>query len=154
MQLANALNQATVDLIKGFEGWRAKAYPDPGTGSEPITIGYGHTTAAGPPSVHLGMTITQELGETILRSDLKKTCATVAGAVKKKITDNQFGAMVSLCFNIGAGNFLKSTLLKKVNAGDFAGASIEFAKWNKAAGKVMAGLTKRRAAEAALFCKP
>lgn len=152
--MTNILNQATVDLIKSFEGWRAKAYPDPGTGGEPITIGYGHTTAAGPPSVHLGMTITQALGETILRNDLKKTCATVAGAVKKPITDNQFGALVSLAFNIGAGNFLKSTLLKKVNAGDFAGATLQFAVWNKAAGKVMPGLTKRRAAEAALFAKP
>lgn len=152
--MTNVLNQATVDLIKGFEGWRAKAYPDPGTGGEPITVGFGHTTAAGPPSVHLGMTITLELGEAILRSDLKKTCATVASAVKKPITDNQFGALVSLAFNIGVGNFLKSTLLKKINAGDFAGASFEFSKWNKAAGKVMPGLTKRRAAEAALFAKP
>jgi len=152
--MPNVLNQVSVDLIKSFEGWRAKAYPDPGTGGEPITIGYGHTTAAGPPSVHLGMTITQELGETILRNDLKKTCATVSGAVKTKINDNQFGALVSLCFNIGAGNFLKSTLLKKVNAKDFAGAALQFAAWNKAAGHVMAGLTKRRAAEAALFSKP
>lgn len=151
--MPNALNQAAVDLIKGYEGWSAKAYPDPATGAEPITIGYGHTTAAGPPSVHLGMTITRELGEQILRNDLKKTCATVASAVKTPISDNQFGALVSFCFNVGAGNFLKSTLLKRVNARDFAGASNEFAKWNKAAGKVMAGLTKRRASEAALFSK-
>lgn len=152
--MPNSLNQASVDLIKSFEGWSAKAYPDPATGAEPITIGYGHTTAAGPPSVHMGMTITRELGETILRNDLKKTCATVSGAVKKKINDNQFGALVSLCFNIGQGNFLKSTLLKKINAGDFAGAALQFGVWNRAAGKVMAGLTKRRAAEAALFSKP
>ncbi len=152
--MSNTLNQASVDLIKGFEGWRAKAYPDPGTGGEPITIGYGHTTAAGPPSVHLGMTITPELGEQILRTDLKKTCATVASAVKVPINDNQFGALVSLCFNIGPGNFLKSTLLKKVNAKDFAAATLEFAKWNRAAGHVMAGLTKRRAAEAKLFSTP
>jgi len=147
-------NQAGLDLIKSFEGWRAKAYPDPATGGAPWTIGYGHTTAAGPPTVSRGLTITQDEGEAILERDLLAVERTVAGLVKVKLTDNQFAALVSFTFNLGGGNFRKSTLLKKVNAGDFAGAAKEFGKWNKADGKVMAGLTRRRAAEASLFLAP
>lgn len=149
------LNQAGIDLIKSFEGWRSKAYVDPGTGGEPITIGYGHTTAAGPPSVHLGMTITPELGEQILIRDLAGAIASVDKlAANKKLSDNAFSALVSFTFNLGQGNLAKSTLLKKVNAGDLQAAAAEFGKWNKAAGKVLPGLTKRRAAEAKLFLTP
>ncbi len=144
-------NQAALDLIKKFEGWRANAYPDPATGGEPWTIGYGHTTAAGPPKVHQGLTITKEQGEAILKADLIAVENTVLKAVKVPLTPNQFGALVSFTYNVGGGNLRKSTLLKKVNLGDFAGAGNEFAKWNKAAGKVMAGLTRRRQAEALLF---
>lgn len=144
-------NQAALDLIKEFEGWRANAYPDPATGGEPWTIGYGHTTAAGPPKVYQGLTITKEQGEAILKADLIAVENTVLKAVKVPLTPNQFGALVSFTYNVGGGNLRKSTLLKKVNLGDFAGAGNEFAKWNKAAGKVMAGLTRRRQAEALLF---
>lgn len=144
-------NQAALDLIKEFEGWRANAYPDPATGGEPWTIGYGHTTTAGPPKVHQGLTITKEQGEAILKADLIAVENTVLKAVKVPLTPNQFGALVSFTYNVGGGNLRKSTLLKKVNLGDFTGAGNEFAKWNKAAGKVMAGLTRRRQAEALLF---
>jgi lysozyme len=152
----NTLNDQTLALIERAEGFVDHWYPDPATGAEPMTCCWGHTDAAGAPHYKDApkRKFTRQEGEQILRNDLKKTCATVASAVKKPINDNQFGALVSFTFNLGAGNFLKSTLLKKVNAGDFAGASLEFAKWNKAAGQVMAGLTKRRAAEAALFSKP
>jgi lysozyme len=149
-----ALNQASVDLIKRFEGWRSNAYVDPATGGEPITIGYGHTSAAGPPKVKLGMKISQEEGEAILRKDLEAVEETVRKAVTVPLNENQYGALVSFAFNLGGGNFRKSTLLKKVNAKDWAGAAAEFARWNKAAGKVMKGLTTRRAAEAELFLKP
>ena len=144
-------NQAALDLIKEFEGWRANAYPDPATGAEPWTVGYGHTTAAGPPKVYKGLSITKEQGEAILKADLIAVENTVLKAVKVPLTANQFGALVSFTYNVGGGNLRKSTLLKKVNLGDFAGAGNEFAKWNKAAGKVMAGLTRRRQAEALLF---
>lgn len=147
-------NEAALKLIKDFEGWRANAYPDPATGGAPWTIGYGHTTAAGPPKVAKGLKITQEEGDAILRRDLKAVEKTVADAVKVPLNENQFGALVSFTFNCGGGNLRKSTLLKKVNDKDFKAAAAEFAKWNKAAGKVMAGLTRRRAAETALFLLP
>lgn len=147
-------NQPALDLIKKFEGWRANAYVDPATGGEPITIGYGHTSAAGPPAVKMGMKLTLAEGEAILKRDLHAVEASVTKAIKVPLNENQFGALVSFTFNLGAGNLNKSTLLKKVNAKDFVGAAAEFAKWNKAAGKVMKGLTTRRAEEAALFMAP
>lgn len=148
------LTQAAVDLIKEFEGFRANAYPDPATGGEPWTIGYGHTSAAGVPKVKKGMTISLAEGEAILRADLKPVEARVRKLVTAPINDNEYGALVSFVFNVGGGNFATSTLLRKVNAGDKNGARSEFAKWNKAAGKVMDGLTRRRAAEAKLFGTP
>jgi lysozyme len=81
-------------------------------------------------------------------------CRDVDSLVKVSLNDNQYAAIVSFAFNLGVGNLKQSTLLKKLNAGDFAGAANEFAKWNKAGGKVLAGLTRRRAAEAELFRRP
>jgi len=149
-----AVNRATLELIKDFEGWRAAAYPDPATGGEPITIGYGHTSAAGPPEVSMGMKLTRAEGEEILQRDLQAVERSVRAAVTAPLNENQYGALVSFTFNLGAGNLKKSTLLKKLNALDYAGAAGEFGKWNRAAGKVMAGLTRRRAAERALFLLP
>lgn len=146
-----ALNRPTLELIKEFEGWRALAYPDPATGGEPWTIGYGHTSAAGDPKVKPGMIISKEEGLIILARDLEKYEAHVRRMVKVPTTANQHGALTSLCYNIGPGNLEKSTLLKKLNAGDYAGAAGQFKLWNKAAGKTMAGLTRRRLAETKLF---
>lgn len=145
------LNQAGLDLIKNYEGWRSKAYPDPATGGEPITIGYGHTSAAGTPKVTLGMKITPAEGEAILLKDLQGTIGQVTKLVKVPLNDNQFSALVSFAFNVGAGNLQSSTLLRLVNAGEFGKAASEFQRWNRGAGKVMAGLTARRAAEQRLF---
>jgi lysozyme len=139
--------------IAGHEGVRLKAYPDPATGGEPWTIGVGHTSAAGPPTVTKGMTITAEECDEILSRDLAMFERAVEGAVKVPLNQNQFDALVSFTFNVGAGNLQKSTLLRKLNARDYRGAADQFAVWNKAAGKVMAGLTKRRADERALFLK-
>ena len=135
------------DLIKEFEGCRLTAYPDPATGGEPITIGVGHTG----PEVHLGMTISQSIADAYLMKDAEHAADAVRRGVTVKINQNQFDALVSLVFNIGAGNFQKSTLLRKLNAGDTLGASLEILRWNKAAGREMAGLTRRRAAEQSLF---
>lgn len=140
--------------IAAHEGVRLKAYPDPATGGEPWTIGVGHTSAAGLPKVYKGMTITADECDEILLRDL----ATFERAVEKLVTvplnQNQFDALVSFTFNVGAGNLQKSTLLRKLNARDYRGAADQFAVWNKAAGKVMKGLTSRRADERALFLKP
>ena len=133
-------------LIKDFEGVVLKVYPDPATGGEPWTAGVGHTG----PDVKPGMKVTRELADAWLTADLAKFEKVVGGAAPVA-TQNQFDAMVSLCFNIGPGNFLRSTLLKKHKAGLYGAAAAQFAVWNRAAGKIMAGLTRRRAAEAELY---
>lgn len=142
-----------VAAIAAHEGLRLKAYPDPATGGEPWTIGYGHTSRAGLPKVARGMTITRERALEILANDLVAFENAVEKALTVNPTQHQFDAMVSLCFNIGPANFLKSSVVKFHNGRQFARAAGAFALWNKAAGKVMAGLMKRRAAEAALYAK-
>ena len=143
-----------IALIKHHEGVRLTAYPDPGKGWAIPTIGYGHTSAAGPPAVYKGMKITQAGADEILRQDLAKFERYVADAVKVPLSQNEFDALVSFTFNLGPGNLRSSTLLRKLNAGDKAGAADEFLKWTKAGGKTLPGLVKRREAERALFRAP
>lgn len=140
--------------IAAHEGVRLKAYPDPATGGEPWTIGVGHTSAAGPPKVYKGLTITAEECDEILSRDLATFERAVEKAVTVPLNQNQFDALVSFTFNVGAGNLQKSTLLRNLNARDYRGAADQFPVWNKAAGKVMAGLTGRRAEERAQFQRP
>lgn len=140
-----------IALIKGHEGLQLEAYPDPAHGWKTPTIGYGHTSAAGSPSVTRGMKITAAGADAILRDDLRKFEGYVANAVHVPLTQSQFDALVSFTFNLGPGNLRKSTLLRRVNALDYSGAADEFRKWNKAGGKVMAGLTRRRDDERKLF---
>lgn len=135
-----------LQLIKQFEGCRLEAYPDPGTGGDPWTIGWGSTG----PGIVKGVRWTQEQADTRLASDVAKFMAAVVKAAPTA-TDNQRGAMTSLAYNIGEKAFRDSTLLRLHNAGDYAGAAAQFARWNKAGGKVMAGLTRRRAAEAEVY---
>lgn len=141
---------AGIQLIRHFEGCVLQAYKDP-VGVP--TIGYGHTSMAGPPEVKLGMKITQEEANEILARDLGKYEAAVTRGLARVPTQNQFDAMVSLCYNVGPGNFAKSSVLRHFNAGQFGSAASSFALWNKADGRVLAGLSRRRAAEASLFSK-
>ena len=136
-------------LTEGFEGCRLIAYPDPGTGGDPWTIGYGHTG----PDVHPGMTITLEQAEDLLAQDVKRAEADVNAKLTVKVNQEEFDALVDFAFNCGCGNLNNSTLLKKLNAGDFEGAAQEFLKWDMAAGHHMAGLLRRRQAEELLFLK-
>lgn len=137
-------NEAGKDIIRQSEGLRLKAYLCP---AGKLTIGYGHTG----PDVKTGMTITEEDANTLLSQDLVAAEKAIGGAVSVTITDNQFSALVSFVFNLGAGNFCGSTLLKKLNANDVFGAADEFLRWNKVNGQVLAGLTRRREAERTLF---
>lgn len=139
-----------IKLIKDFEGERLGAYLCP---AGVWTIGYGHTDAAGPPKVVPGMVITKREAEDILRRDLLKYEVAVDRAVSVPLTPNQFDALVSFCYNVGAGAFSKSTLVKKLNRGDYDAVPAELMKWNKANGKELSGLTRRRRAEAALWRK-
>lgn len=147
------VNKATIDLITEFEGFVGKWYPDPAHGWAVPTCCYGHTDAAGDPkfAATKDKKFTVAEGREILAKDLEPVIRAVRSRVKVPLNDNQIGALVSFTFNLGSGNFAKSTLLKKVNAGDFAGAAKEFPRWNRAAGKVLKGLVRRRAAEQALF---
>ena len=134
-------------LTEQFEGLRLTAYPDPGTGGAPWTIGYGHTG----PDVHPGLTITQQQAENLLARDIQTASDAVNRLVKYELTQEEFDALVDFTYNCGAGNLQASTLLKKINAGDMVGASKEFAKWNLANGHVLQGLVKRRQEEMRLF---
>ena len=110
------------------------------------TIGYGHTKTAEP-----GMVITEAQAEELLREDLAEFEEAVTEAVEVSINSNQFSALVSFCFNLGAGSLFQSTLLKLLNQGDFQGAADQFPRWDKAGGQALEGLTRRRKAERALF---
>ena len=143
-------NKAGLDLIKEFEGWRAKAYKCP---AGVWTIGYGHTSMAGAPTVKPGMVITREEGEQILRRDLKIYEDGVKTAIRVPLNSNQFSACVSLCYNIGVGGFRKSSVARFCNQSQWQKAADAFALWNKAGGRVLPGLTRRRAAEASLFMR-
>jgi lysozyme len=139
-----------IDLIKYFEGWRARAYRD----SVGVwTIGYGHTAAAGLPHPRSGMTISKEEGERILKKDLKSYEKAVSDALKVRVTQNQFDALVSFCYNVGPGNLRKSSVLRYVNAGMIQQVPSRLMLWNKAGGRILLGLTRRRAAEGELFRK-
>ena len=137
-----------VDLICSFEGKRLTAYDD---GVGVWTIGFGTTVYPNGIQVKKGDTCTEAQAKAYMAHDLKKFEAAVNNAVKIPLNQNQFDAMVSLAYNIGVGNFSKSTLLKKVNSGDFDGASNEFLKWNKSGEKELPGLTRRRKREQDLF---
>lgn len=149
-------SQACYDLIKRFEGFRAKAYICP---AGILTVGYGHTGL----DVLPGMIVTEAQADALLRADVDKFTAIVKKSITRPVTQGQFDALVSICFNVGPGRAgardgivtLKSghpsTLLRKLNAGDVLGAAAEFPKWNKAGGVVLRGLTARREAEQRLF---
>ena len=139
------MNPATT-LIKEFEGCKLKAYKCP---AGIWTIGYGHTGN----DVYEGKTITQQEAEVILENDLKRFVDGVDKLVTVQLTRNQLGALVSFAFNVGLGNFRSSTLLKILNQGRYADAAEQFLRWDKAGGKVLPGLTKRRHAERTLFLK-
>lgn len=131
------VSTAGMKMIQSFEGLRLRAYKD--IVGIP-TIGYGHTGK----DVKMGMVITKAQAEEIMRVDLAWFEQAVDGLIQVKVTQNQFDAMVSLTYNIGGNAFADSTLLRKFNRGDVQGAADEFLRWNKAGGKEVQGLTRRR----------
>ena len=152
--MARNVNQAAIDLIKEFEGFRANAYRD---AVGVWTIGYGHTSRAGDPKVKPGMRITRAEGEHILKKDVAKFAAgveRVLGDDADKLNDNQFGAIVSFAYNVGIGNLKRSSVLKAIRRGDLDAVPSKLKLWNKAGGKVLKGLVRRRKAEGELFMRP
>ena len=142
------LTREGLDLIKRFEGLRTTAYRCP---SGVWTIGYGHTAAAGEPAVRAGMTITAAEASEILARDVAAFAFGVEAALKVNLPPAQFSALVSFAYNVGLGNFRSSSVLKAVNGGDMAAVPRRLLLWNRAGGRVLPGLTRRRAAEAELL---
>lgn len=138
------ISQKGLNLIKEFEGLELNAYKD-AVGI--VTIGYGSTGS----HVSMGQTITQAEAEALLLKDVIRFEKGVEQAVKVPLNQNQFDALVSFSFNLGLGNLNSSTLLRKLNAKDYTGAANEMLRWDKAKGKTLKGLTRRRVAERALF---
>ena len=132
-----------IELIKKFEGLRLTAYR---CMAGMLTIGYGHTHGVKP-----GDLITGRQAEKFLREDLRVAELTANTNVKTQLAQGQFDALVSFVFNVGAGNFVRSTLLRKLNAGDYDGAAAEFGRWIYAGQTELPGLIRRRAAERDLF---
>jgi lysozyme len=137
-------SDAGVALTRQFEGLRLTAYQD----SRGVwTIGYGHTG----PDVHAGLTITEPEAQALLRRDLAASEQCVNAAVTGAIAQHHFDALVDFTFNLGCTSLRQSSLLRLVNAGDLEAAAREFAKWVNVNGKPLAGLVRRRTAEAAMF---
>ena len=165
------INQAGIDLIKSYEGIEdgdpTTVNLDPYACPAHIwTIGWGHaitynkrflkSTTPGDKEIAYSLYpggITLQQAEILLKGDLQSTSLQVGNTIKVPVTDNQYSALVSFTFNVGIGNLLASTLLKKLNSGDYVGAFNELPKWNKGGGKVLPGLTRRRIAEQVLANK-
>ena len=132
------------DIIKYYESLSLTAYRCP---AGILTIGYGHTGK----DVYEGMTITNEEADALLSRDLVRTEQGITKYTSVELSQEQFDALVSFAFNVGVGNYRSSTLRMKLNRGEYDSASEEFVKWNKAGGRVLAGLTLRRLSEQELF---
>lgn len=141
--MTRTINAAGLALVREHEGLRLEAYQDT---SGIWTIGYGHTEEVRP-----GDCISRERAEQFLKADLAKAERAVARLVKVPLTDNQFSALVSFVFNAGEGAFAKSTLLRKLNEGGHGLVPTCLKAWIFDNGRVLPGLVKRRAAEAALW---
>jgi lysozyme len=140
-------DDAGLKLTKSFEGLSLSAYADQGG---VWTIGYGHTG----PGVHAGLTITQEQADAFLESDVAAAVTAVNRLVTSAINQNQFDALVDFAFNLGVASLSQSTLLRDVNAGNFAAAGPQFLLWDHVHGVVVPGLLRRRQAEETLFNTP
>lgn len=147
------ISAAGLDLIKSFEGYHRKlpsgdcvAYRCP---AGVWTLGWGCTVG-----IREGMVWTPQQAEDALRREIAKFEAAVTRLVTVEINQNQYDALVSFAYNCGEGALAKSTILRRTNAGDFDGAAKAFAMWNKGGGRVLPGLVRRRAEEAALFLRP
>lgn len=147
-----SLSEAGATFIAQFEGFRGTLYND---AAGHATIGFGHLVHKGkingsePAEFKAG--ISRERALEILKDDAAEAATAVSRSVSVELNQAQFDALVSFVFNLGAGNLAKSTLLRKLNAGDYDAVPSELARWNKAGGRVLKGLTRRRQAEGRLF---
>lgn len=139
------VNEAGISLIKEFEGFEPSPYRCP---AGYWTIGYGHKINPGETFKH---PISEDEAITILHQDLLPARKSIEQSVKVKLTDNQFAALASFVYNVGQGNFYKSTLLRKLNEGDYECVPSELEKWKYAGGNMLGGLLRRRVKEGQLW---
>lgn len=146
------VSQRGVDFAKEFEGFKSKAYQDV---VGVWTIGYGTTRIDDKP-IRPGMSCTRKQAEEWLRINIEEHLAEAESAINPEIqlSQNQIDAIASFVYNVGVTNFRKSALCRLINEDDLEAAAGQFIRWNKAGGKVFAGLTRRRNAEAELFMEP
>lgn len=150
--MSRTINKRGLTLVKQFEGFYSEAYLCP---AGVWTIGYGHTRG-----VRQGQTITAEMAEAMLAQDMADAAEAVERLISVPLTDNQFSALASFAFNVGAGNLQESTLRRKLNAGDYGDVPVELNRWVKATDPVsgekrtLRGLVRRRAAEGELWLTP
>lgn len=137
-------SQACVDFVKSFEGFKANAYLCP---AGVWTIGYGTTE-----NVRPGDTVNEFEAEALLYGDLLEAADAIDDLVDVELTQHQYDALCSFIYNVGREAFRNSTLLKLLNAGNYTAAAAQFQRWNKASGKVLAGLSRRRESEREMFC--
>jgi lysozyme len=143
------LNKLGIDLMHHFEGCRLEAYQ---CSAKVWTIGWGNTFYENETPVRQGDKITQDRANSLFVFVANKFAGEIKKLIKTNLTENQFSALVCFAYNVGTGNLGKSTLLKKVNVNpNDATIANEFLRWNKAGGKVLAGLTRRRTAESKLY---
>lgn len=141
-------------LWREFEGLVLKAYPDPATGNDPWTIGYGHTGGLSEPQVKPGMVITKDQAEEYMKNDLKAAYEALKKLIKVELNENQWAALVSFYGNLKTKTFLKSSVLTYINKGRLDEVPGRMALYRLGDGKVMKGLVRRRTAEGALWMKP
>lgn len=139
-----------IDLIKKFEGFRSAPYLCP---AGKWTIGYGFTTLAGKVVTEKTPPLTMQEGDNILKQEVNNISVDISKLLSVSVTQNQMSALVDFTFNLGIGNLKASSLLKRLNLGDYQGAANEFPKWNHCNEKPLEGLTRRRQAERDLFLK-
>ncbi len=148
------ISENGISFICSFEGFSATPYPDPASGGKPYTIGYGTTVYPNSTPVSLSdAAVTTDQAKGFLEDHVNKNISGWLSANLPGLSQNRFDALCSFIYNLGLANFEASSLLKAIRAGaDNNTITTDFEKWDEAGGKVMTGLEKRRAAEAALYC--
>ena len=142
------INEAGLEILKSFEGWRSSVYH---CGAR-WTIGWGSTYDLNGDRITPNHPDIDEIeGEALLRQEIRHVEGTVARVVKAPLNENQFSALCSFTYNVGSGNFFRSTMRQKISRLDYDGAADEFPKWRKSMGKVLPGLVRRRISERGLF---
>jgi lysozyme len=143
------INEAGMELIKHYEGWRESPYLC--SAARP-TIGYGSTWDRNGDAVTLDHpNITKKQGEHLLLREVRHSEEAITKLIKSELTENMFSSLCSFIYNVGSGNFQKSTLRMRLNRGQYERAADEFPKWRKAGGRVVKGLVRRRKQERELF---